>query len=78
MNNLNNAMPGVPVDPMAQKQQMQQQLNQAVYGNQAITAKGNQIFGTPEMMQASVAPMEQRQVIDPLTGMPVANQQQIM
>ena len=24
MNNLNNAMPGVPVDPMAQKQQMQQ------------------------------------------------------
>ncbi len=58
--------------------QMQQQLNQAVYGNQAIMAKGNQVFGTPEMMQASVAPMEQRQVIDPLTGMPVANQQQIM
>ena len=78
MNNLNNAMPGVLVDPMAQKQQMQQQLNQAVYGNQAIMAKGNQVFGTPEMMQASVAPMEQRQVIDPLTGMPVANQQQIM
>ncbi len=80
MNNLNNAMPGVPVDPMAQKQQMQQmqQPNQAVYGNQAIVAKGNQIFGTPEMMQASVAPMEQRQVIDPLTGMPVVNQQQIV
>lgn len=77
MNNLNNAMPGVPVDPMAQQQQMQQP-NQAVYGNQAIMAKGNQIFGTPEMMQASVAPMEQRQVIDTLTGMPVVNQQQIV
>jgi len=76
MNNLNNAMPGVPVDPMAQKQQMQQP-NQAVYGNQAIMAKGNQIFGTPEMMQASVATMEQGQVFDP-TGMSVVNQQQIV
>ncbi len=76
MNNLNNLMPGIPVDPMAQRQQMQQP-NQAVYNNQAVLAKANQFYGTPETMQASVATMEQGQVFDP-TGMSVVNQQQIV
>jgi len=66
-------MPGALVDPMAQRQQ---QVNPAVYNNQSAINKGIQMFGTPEMMQASVATMEQGQVLDPYTAMPVANQQQ--
>lgn len=73
MNNLAyDPMTGQPVDPMAR------QAGNAVYNNQSVVAKANQFFGTPEMMQSSVAYVQPQG--DTLTGMPVVNpnQQQIM
>lgn len=71
MNKLNDPQM-IGMDPMAK------QPGAAVYNNQNVMAKANQVFGTPEMMQSSVAYAQPQ--IDPLTGMPIANpnQQQIM
>ena len=65
MNNLAyDQMTGQPVDP-----QMKQQ-NAAVYNNANAIATGQAVFGDPMARQNSVAN------VDPLTGMPVANQYQ--
>jgi hypothetical protein len=69
MNNLAyDPMTGQPVDPMAN------QLGSAVYNNQGVVTKANQVFGTPGMMQSSVAYVQPQ--VDTLTGMSVVNPNQ--
>jgi hypothetical protein len=68
MNNLAyDPMTGQPVDPMAM------QAGNAVYNNQSVMAKAGNVFGTPGMMQSSVAYVQPQ---DTLTGMPVVNPNQ--
>lgn len=71
MNKLNDPQM-IGMDPMAK------QPGNVVYNNQGTLAKAGQIFGTPEMMQNSVAYVQPQ--IDQLTGMPIVdpNQQQIL
>jgi len=69
MNNLAyDSMTGQPIDPMAR------QAGNAVYNNQSVMAKAGNVFGTPQMMQSSVAFVQPQ--VDNLTSMPVVNPNQ--
>ena len=79
MNNLNNLMPGVPVDPMEQRQQM---INTGRFSPQAQQV-ANGVFQPEAFRNQSVAyvnPTMQSAMagqVDPMTGMSLVNPNQV-